>query len=159
MRDISGLRPECGVPFGDPRAPICGARTRNGGACRQPPFKDGNGRCTRHGGPALARLHRERQIADVRAGRMSFTDWHRAEARRAANRLQYQWKRDPWLPGSTIALTAADEDALRADMQATGLGLPYLDAMPPAVADWLRWRWRRLRVDQDRPDLLISTET
>ena len=133
-------------------APTCGARNRRGGTCQLPPIKGGNGRCIRHGGPALARLYRERQIADVKAGRMSFADWQRAEARRAANRLHDRWKRDPWLPGSTIALTAADEDALRADVLAVGRGLPPAEAMPPAVADWLRWRWRRFRVDQDRPD-------
>lgn len=145
------------VPFGSPAMPVCGARTRTGGACQRVPLKGGNGRCTRHGGPAQARLYRERQIADVKAGRMSLADWERAEARRAANRLQYVWKRNPWAPGSTIALAAQDEDALRADVWAcragpAGAGLPPIDAMPPAVADWLRWRWRRFRVDQDRPD-------
>ena len=38
-----------GNPPGDyAKAPRCGARTRNGGCCRQPAMK--NGRCRMHGG-------------------------------------------------------------------------------------------------------------
>jgi hypothetical protein len=56
------------------------------------------------------------------------------------------WKRDPRLPGQTIDLEA-DEDAFREDARALGVDA---DALYPAVADALRWTWRRHM--KDRPN-------
>jgi hypothetical protein len=130
---------------GGPLAPACGARTKTGVTCTQVPL-DGEARCLRHGGPGAARRHRQRQLAGLQTGRVSPDEWARAEARRARNAVTYAWKRDPRLPGRTIDL-GPGEDAFRADAQAQGVDA---DALFPALADWLRWSWRRYI--KDRPD-------
>jgi hypothetical protein len=79
------------------------------------------------------------------SGKLSHEEWVRAEGRRAANRLRDQWKKNPWLPGSTIDL-GEREWAFR---QESGLDRRS-DPMPPAVLDWLRWRYRRLQIDRER---------
>jgi hypothetical protein len=33
---------------------VCGARTRSGRLCQQPPLREGAGRCLRHAGPKAA---------------------------------------------------------------------------------------------------------
>ncbi|WP_058279027.1 MULTISPECIES: hypothetical protein [Ruegeria] len=73
---------------------------------------------------------------------MSAEEWNRAEARRAANRLGDQWKKNPWLSGSTIDL-GEHECAFR-----DALGGLDVETLPPAVADWLRWRYRRRQIDR-----------
>lgn len=131
---------------GGPDAPICGAQTRQGGVCLAVPIREGKGRCLRHAGPHAARAHRERQLEGLRTGRVSPEVWNRAEARRAANKLSRAWRKDPWTPGATIDLRA-HEDALRADLSARGV--PHdLRNLPPAVADWLRWQFRRYQIDR-----------
>jgi len=125
-------------------APTCGARTRTGGACPNPPIREGKGRCLNHAGPKAANEHHERLWREFRSGKLSPADWHRREAKRAANRLHDNWKKDPWLPGRTIDLGPAEgdmTDALR-DFGVDVAGLA------PAVADWLRWRYRRTQIDR-----------
>lgn len=134
------------VKRGGPDAPVCGARTRTGGFCRALPIR-GSVRCIKHCGPHAAKAYRERQREAFRAGKLSVEDWTRAEGRRAANRLRERWKKDPWVAGSTIDL-GEHEAVFR---KVSGLGLsPTADFMPPAVLDWLRWRYRRLQVDRRR---------
>lgn len=123
----------------------CGALTKGGGRCRRPPLH-GHWRCLMHAGPKAARAHRERQLADVRAGRLAPSIFLKAEARRQANRIQTAWKRDPWLPGSTIDLAEHEAD-FRKQVGQDGMRL-----LPPAVLDWLRWRYRRLLVDAAKMD-------
>ena len=77
---------------------------------------------------------------------ISFDEWHRAEIKRAANRLQDQWKKNPWHPGQTIDLAGYELDFVDA-LQTYSLNP---DALPPAVVDWLRWKYRRYRIDQDK---------
>jgi len=126
---------------------VCGAMTRGGAPCRQPPLS-GHGRCLRHAGPKAARELRRRQIADLSAGRMRPEEFERHELRRAANRLRDQWKRDPWTQGQTLDL-AEHEERFR-----TVSGLARLDTpVPPAVLDWLRWRYRRLQIDSRRDEV------
>lgn len=131
------------VRRGGSDAAVCGARTRTGGACQALPVK-GSARCIKHCGPKLARAHRERQRQMFLSGKLSAADWQRAEAKRAANRLRETWKRNPWEPGSTIDL-GEHEWAFRQDA-----GLPSWPTMPPAVLDWLRWKYRRLQIDRKR---------
>lgn len=126
-------------------ARVCGARTRSGKPCPQAPLA-GEKRCHRHGGPDQARRHRERQLQDLAAGRLSPAEWAAAERRRARNRLTVAWRRDPWTPGRTIDLGDAEAD-LRADL-ATRVPQIDLDGLAPRVADWLRWRWQRGRIDR-----------
>ncbi len=95
-----------------------------------------------HAGPKAARAFRDRQKRAFEAGQISAETWNRAEARRAANRLGDQWKKNPWLPGNTIDLGRHErrfQDAL---------GAVDVDALPPAVLDWLRWRYRRMQIDR-----------
>jgi hypothetical protein len=122
-------------------ASTCGARTRNGGACPNPPIREGRGRCLSHCGPKAAKEYRERQKRRFEAGQISAAEWNRAEARRAANRLGDRWKKNPWLPGSTIDLEG-HEVAFRIELSGTDTL-----TLPPAVLDWLRWRYQRLQVD------------
>lgn len=127
---------------GGSQAPVCGARTRTGAPCFQPPIREGKGRCLRHAGPKAANEHRASQKRDFEAGRISAEVWNRAEARRAANRLGRLWKKDPWVSGSTIDLGPHEgpfQDAL-GNVDRAGL--------PPAVLDWLRWRYRRTQIDR-----------
>ncbi len=124
-------------------AEICGARTKTGTLCLHPPLHAGNGRCLRHAGPKAAKIHRTRQQRAFESGRISAAEWNRAEARRAANRLGDQWKKNPWLPGSTIDLGEHERDFQNA------LSPVDVDALPPAVQDWLRWRYRRTQIDRD----------
>jgi hypothetical protein len=131
---------------GGENADICGAKTRRGSSCRMPPLR-GHWRCLRHAGPKAARVHRERQLKDLAAGRLEPEVFARAEARRARNRLQRAWKQDVWTPGTTIGL-GKHEDAFQQALQLAGL---RSDEMPPAIIDQLRWRFRRCHLD--RPDL------
>lgn len=121
---------------------VCGARTRTGGACLGKPIS-GSTRCAKHAGPKAAREFRERQRQAYFAGRLSHEQWTRAEAKRAANRLRDRWKKDPWMPGCTIEL-GEREWTFRQES-----GLAHCpDPMPPAVLDWLRWKYRRLQIDR-----------
>lgn len=123
---------------------VCGARTRTGALCRAVPIREGKGRCLRHAGPKAANAHRQRMWEDVRRGKVSAEVWQRAEARRAANALQRAWRRDPWIPGRTIDL-GPHEAGFAAEVAALGV---VADSLPPALADWLRWRYRRTRIDR-----------
>lgn len=138
---------------GSPQAPVCGARLRSGAACQNPPIREGKGRCLSHAGPHAARAFRERQKRRFEAGSISAAEWNRAEARRAANRLGDKWKKDPWLPGSTIDL-AEHEPAFRA-----ALGGLDVDGLPSAVADWLRWRYRRTQIDTQNDTAWMKART
>lgn len=126
---------------GGPLAPTCGTRTRNGGACANPPIKEGKGRCLSHCGPKAANAFRERQKRRFEAGQVSAEEWNRAEARRAANRLGDAWKKDPWTPGRTIDLGEHEVPFVEA------LGGIDVATLAPAVADWLRWKYQRLQID------------
>lgn len=130
---------------GGPLARTCGARLRTGGVCSQLALA-GEARCLRHGGPDAARRFRERQRAGLEQGSVTADEWGRAEAKRARNALAWAWRKDPRLPGATIDL-GPDEAAFAASAAALGLDV---DALYPAVADWLRWRWRRHQ--KDRPN-------
>lgn len=130
---------------GGPLARTCGARLRTGGSCSQLALA-GEARCLRHGGPDAARRFRERQKAGLENGSVSPEEWARAEARRARNALIWAWRKDPRLPGRTIDL-GPDEASFVTSAADMGVDL---DNLYPAVADWLRWRWRRHR--KDRPD-------
>jgi hypothetical protein len=123
---------------------ICGAQTRSGGVCQQPPLI-GSRRCLRHAGPHHARLHRQRQLEAFARGKLSREEFERFEARRAANALRNAWRRNPWLPGQTIDL-GVWEDRFQIE---SGLARRN-EPVPPAVLDWLRWRYRRLQIDRGR---------
>lgn len=126
-------------------ARTCGAKLRTGGVCSQLALA-GEARCLRHGGPDAARRFRERQRAGLETGAVSPAHWAFAEAKRARNALAWAWRKDPRLPGRTIDL-GPDEAAFAASAAALGVDV---DALFPAISDWLRWRWRRHR--KDRPD-------
>lgn len=133
------------VQRGGVNAVVCGARTRTGASCQQLPIREGTGRCLNHAGPHAARLHRERQRQMFMSGKISPAEWYRAEARRASNRLGWKWKKAPWTPGRTIDL-GRDEPDFRSNLAARNIAL---DLLAPAVADWLRWRYRRTQIDRD----------
>lgn len=138
---------EAAKPYvrGGPLARTCGAKLRTGGVCTQLALA-GEARCLRHGGPDAARRHRERQKAGLESGSVSPEEWARAEARRSRNALTYAWRKDPRLPGRTIDL-GPDEASFATSAADMGVDV---DALYPAVVDWLRWRWRRYQ--KDRPD-------
>jgi len=76
---------------------------------------------------------------------MSSEAFARVEARRMANAVRNAWRRDPWTPGRTIDLGEHEQRFL------TESGLACQSApVPPAVLDWLRWRYRRLQLDHRR---------
>lgn len=131
---------------------LCGAKTRNGGYCRQLPLA-GHNRCLRHAGPKAANEFRERQRRDMERGKISFREFDLAERRRAANRLHDQWKKNPWLPGKTIDL-AEHEPAFLDDVRHWA---GAIEQLPPGVADWLRWRYRRLQLNRVNHDRWIET--
>ncbi len=129
--------------FGEPALRTCGARLKTGASCPNPAIKESKqGRCLSHCGPHAARAYRARQKRRFEAGGVSAQEWNRAEARRAANRLGDQWKKNPWLPGSTIDL-GEHEYAFR-----DALGDLDAATLPPAAVDWLRWRYRRTLIDR-----------
>ncbi|MCB1466925.1 MAG: hypothetical protein KDK08_07235 [Rhizobiaceae bacterium] len=131
---------------GAPLERTCGAWTRSGRLCRNIPI-DGTKRCLRHAGPHAARAYRERQHDAFKAGKISAAEWAKAEAKRARNRIHDRWKRNPWLPGSTIDL-GEHEAAFQATAGVARRGSS--EPVPPAVLDWLRWRYRRLQLDRRR---------
>lgn len=130
--------------FGGPARAICGARNRRGSVCARTPIIEGRGRCLLHCGPKAAGEFRERQHRAFLSGRLSYADWTRQEARRAANRLKERWKKHPWHSGGTIDL-GADEATFRETLREMGSDM---DAIAPVVADWLRWRFRRTQIDR-----------
>jgi hypothetical protein len=132
---------------GGPLARTCGAKLRTGGSCTQLALA-GEARCLRHGGPDAARRFRERQRAGLAHGSVLPEEWARAEAKRARNALTWAWRKDPRLPGRTIDL-GPDEAAFATSAAALGVDV---DALYPAVSDWLRWRWHRHC--KDRPDAM-----
>lgn len=129
---------------GGPLANVCGANTKTGKPCQNAPIRDGNGRCLLHCGPKVARLVRDRQIADLAAGRITQEEWQALEGRRVRNRLQNKWKVSPWFPGQTIVL-GEHEMTFRAHCAEFGV---RLELLAPAVLDWLRWKFRRLMLDR-----------
>ena len=140
---------------GGPLAPHCGARTRGGGTCRHAPLA-GHTRCLRHAGPKAARAYRQRQFDDMQAGKISYAEFERCEAKRAANRLRDQWKKDPWVHGQTIDL-GEHEVAFQGEL----LHWNGSRRLAPAVLDWLRWKFRRLRIDRTQNEtwaLLLRDE-
>ena len=130
--------------IGGPLAKTCGARLPGGkGLCGSPPVR-GEKRCLSHGGPHAARRFRDRQLRELKTGKLSTAEWARAEDRRARNGLQDRWKKDPGLPGATIDL-GPDEWAFRDAARQRDVDV---DALYPAVADWLRWQWQRKQRDR-----------
>lgn len=127
---------------GGPAARNCGARLRTGAPCPNPPIKESKGRCLSHAGPKAANAHHESLRRGFVSGRISAEVWNQTEARRAANRLGDQWKNNPWKPGSTIDLGGHKSAFLDA------LGGVQVDDLPPAVLDWLGWRYRRTQIDR-----------
>ena len=100
---------------------------------------------------ALSRS-RPRLWREFQSGKLSPANWHRHEAKRAANRLHDKWKKDPWLPGWTIDLGQAEgemTDSLR-DFGVDG------DRLAPAVVDWLRWRYRRTQPEETLEAILAT---
>lgn len=130
--------------LGAPGVPTCSARTKGGAPCPQPPLRGGP-RCLRHAGPKAALAHRERQRARLATGGVTPAEWARAEARRARNKVGSAWRSDPSLPGATIELGPEEEARFRATLVAACI---KLDALLPALSDWLRWRFRRCQVDR-----------
>jgi hypothetical protein len=128
-------------------AKCCEARTRGSGTCKQPPLKN-HTRCLRHAGPHAARRHRDNQLRELALGRLDPAVFAKSEIRRAANRIRDTWKNNAWIEGSTIDL-GTHENAFRSALAAFGW---RPNDMPPAVVDWVRWRFRRLMVDRQRPD-------
>lgn len=136
-------------------APSCGARTRNGGNCRHAPLA-GHNRCIRHAGPKAARAFRQRQFNDMQAGRISYAEFARNEAKRAANRLRDQWKKDPWVHGRTIDL-GEHEMAFQGEL----FHWNGSRRLAPAILDFLRWKFRRLQIDRSQNEawaLLLRDE-
>lgn len=123
---------------------VCGARTRTGGACRGKPLS-GSSRCLKHAGPHAARAFRERQLRHLARGKITPEEFAAHETRRAINRLRDNWKKDPWLAGSTIDLGEHEW----AFQQESGLAHSY-EPIAPAAIDWLRWTYRRLQIDRKR---------
>lgn len=128
---------------GGPDAATCGARTKKGAFCADVPVK-GSKRCIRHCGPKAAGDVRERQREAFLSGRLSAQDWHRAEAKRGINRLRDRWKKDPWLAGATIDL--GEHEAIFA--AAVKQWWVRLEDLPPAICDWLGWKFRRFQIDR-----------
>jgi len=120
----------------------CGANTNSGKVCTRHPVADGNGRCIQHCGQIVARQYRQRQYDKFTKGQVSSAVWFKAEQKRAVNRLREKWKKDPWVPGCTIDLDE-HEEAFRQTLKQDP------DMLPAAVADWLRWRYRRLQIDRN----------
>lgn len=130
--------------FGGRDAEVCGANTKTGKTCENVPVKGGNGRCLLHCGPKLAHVVRDRQLADLKAGKITMAEWQALEGRRIRNRLQNTWKKSPWFPGQTINL-GDHEITFRAHCAELAVRPEYL---APAVLDWMRWRFRRLQIDR-----------
>lgn len=78
------------------------------------------------------------------SGKLSSVEWQLAEARRAANRLHDRWKKEPWAPGRTIDLGPHEPCFIDECCK----GAVSVSALPASVQDWLRWRFRRLRLDR-----------
>lgn len=132
--------------FGAVSAPVCGAKTRDGGTCGKRPLA-GELRCLRHAGPAAARRHHTRLFEAFGRGEISFGEWQDRERRRLVNRLPRLWAKNPWAPGATVDLGDFEEQ-FRADL---ALGGVNADALSPATLDRARWRWRRMCHDRKRP--------
>jgi len=96
--------------------------------------------CFRHSGSAVAK--RARMAAAYLSGDPDRIQ--RAEMRSERNRLHVLWRRDPTLPGRTIALTTDDEAACRAWAARQCLQLDHLDRDFPAFSDACRWIWARM---------------
>lgn len=124
-------------------APSCGAMTKAGKLCDRAPIADGNGRCILHCGQTVARQYRRRQFDEFRTGEISAAQWRAAETKRALNRLREIWKKAPWRTGRTIDL-GPHEDGFAAELINHGV---KLNALPPSISDWLRWRYLRLQVE------------
>ena len=56
---------------------------------------------------------------------------------------------EPWRPGQTIDLGAFEERFL---IESGSARLGAAVRVPPAVLDWLRWRYRRLKIDRKRDE-------
>lgn len=131
--------------FGAAGAPICGARTRTGGVCRDRPLV-GELRCLKHAGPHAARRYHARLREALGRGEIDYAIWAAREQRRLLNQLRERWRRDPWTPGATVDL-GTFEEKFRADLALGGINA---GALSPATLDRARWRWRRLRQDRRR---------
>ena len=132
--------------FGAVGAPVCGAKTRDGGTCKKRPLS-GERRCLRHAGPAAAKRYYARLFEAFGRGEISFDEWQGREHRRLVNRLPRVWAKNPWAPGATVDLGGLEEK-FRGDLALGGINA---DALSPATLDRARWRWRRLCHDRRRP--------
>lgn len=97
--------------------------------------------------PPRRRRYRERQLRGLATGSVSVAEFARAEEQRARNALAVRWRKDPRLPGCTIDL-GPDEWDFREAASRRGVDV---DALYPAVADWLRWKWKRYQKDRNDP--------
>jgi hypothetical protein len=107
----------------------------------------GSNRCIKHCGPHAARAFRDRQLDDLRRGKITPAEFAAHEARRVANRLRDNWKKNPWLAGSTMDLGEHEWTF----QEETGLA-HRREPLPPAVLDWLRWKFRRLQIDRKQDE-------
>ena len=103
------------VPWRGNAARSCG---RGGVSSARQLALAGETRCLRHGGPAVARRFRERQLRGFENGSVSAEEWARAEVK-ARNALTDAWRKNPARPGATIDL-GPDEGAFVAACAARG---------------------------------------
>lgn len=140
-------------PIGSPGRQLCASRTPTGaaGQCHQPVVK-GSLYCFRHGGPPLAKQVRAQRLAAARRGEISPERWRVMEAKAARNRIvALRRRKTKWhWPGLTIRFSDGLEAAFRSDLAAV-LDRPW-DELPDCTRDHLRWKWRRFRLDRDRPE-------
>lgn len=132
--------------FGAAGAPVCGAKTRDGGTCKKRPLS-GERRCLRLSGPAAAKRYHAQLREALGRGEIDHATWAAREQRRLLNQLRERWRRDPWVPGATVDLGGVEEQ-FRADLALGGISAA---ALSPASLDRARWRWHRLCFDRKRP--------
>lgn len=120
----------------------CGALTKAGGSCQRVAIRDAE-RCPVH-------ARRSRPLDQSQQGQpLTVQEIAKRVRRQATNRLRAAWRRDPWMPGATIAFGADIEHGFREALAYAGQDA---DAMPPSAADWARWKYRLLVLDRDLPD-------
>lgn len=127
----------------------CGAPTRAGTPCRCVTLRVRD-RCALHLGGPQASARRVRLLEQVARGEATPVQAERAGVRAAVNRQRVLWRRDPWAPGITLDLGAA-QGVMEGALRTAGHDPRRL---PPAVLDGLRWRWRRAFLDgRCRPEV------
>jgi hypothetical protein len=105
-------------------------------------------RCRHHIGGADAKRFRQLKQKRFEQGKLTPQQMRNYAARRARNRLNAIWRRDPWVPGQTIDLGEHEAD-FRLELAYSGCDISEL---APALADKARWKWRRFRLDGQSAD-------